>query len=218
MATRPRFSHNVTYVSGNERKSQEARLILKKNGVEADFVQLELPEIQGTLDEIAAAKAQFAAETLQCSVIVEDSALCITALGGMPGPYIKHFLNKMPLSDVARMLYAFPDKSAAAFCTVAFHPNPLVNRNPAGSTEPRLFVGRLDGEIVAPIGPQIFGWDAIFRPTHTKNPFGMTTAQIVEQWPERKHEFSERSQALKQCAEFIKTRSQRREAVYNKVD
>jgi inosine/xanthosine triphosphate pyrophosphatase family protein len=41
-----------------------------------------------------------------------DSCLCFNALGGMPGPYIKWFLQKIGPEGLHKMLHGFEDKSA----------------------------------------------------------------------------------------------------------
>lgn len=57
--------------------------------------KLDLLEIQGTIEEIATHKAKTAAEITGKAVIVEDTALEFVGLGGLPGPYIKWFLEKL---------------------------------------------------------------------------------------------------------------------------
>ena len=52
------------------------------------------------------------------------------------------------------MLSSFEDKSAYAQCIYAYCENK--------ESEPVLFVGKCDGDIVAPRGENMFGWDPIF--------------------------------------------------------
>ena len=54
---------------------------------------IDLPEYQGTPREIVMSKCKLAADVIKGPVIVEDTSLCFNALGGMPGPYIKWFLD-----------------------------------------------------------------------------------------------------------------------------
>ena len=54
---------------------------------------IDLPENQGTIEDIVKAKCQLAAQHVKGPVIVEDTSLCFNALGGMPGPYVKWFVN-----------------------------------------------------------------------------------------------------------------------------
>lgn len=63
---------------------------------------LELTEIQGTLEEIALYKVNQARQKLlgdsvkRVMIIVDDVALYFRELGTFPGPYIKHFLTIEP--------------------------------------------------------------------------------------------------------------------------
>lgn len=50
---------------------------------------VDLPEYQGTPEEVVREKCAEAARRIQGPVIVEDTCLCFNALGGLPGPYIK---------------------------------------------------------------------------------------------------------------------------------
>jgi inosine/xanthosine triphosphate pyrophosphatase family protein len=52
-----------------------------------------VPEIQGTTQEVALAKVKAAAAALGAACVTEDTALGFEALGGLPGPYIKDFLE-----------------------------------------------------------------------------------------------------------------------------
>jgi inosine/xanthosine triphosphate pyrophosphatase family protein len=52
--------------------------------------------------------------------MVEDTCLCFNALQGLPGPYIKWFLQKLGHDGLNRMLAGFDDKSAYALCVFAY--------------------------------------------------------------------------------------------------
>ena len=54
------------------------------------------------------------------AVMVEDTCLCFNALKGLPGPYIKWFLQKLGHDGLNAMLAGFEDKSAYAQCTFAY--------------------------------------------------------------------------------------------------
>jgi inosine triphosphate pyrophosphatase len=54
-----------------------------------------LLRIQGEPDEIAIAKCKAALAIVNKPVLVEDTSLCFNALYGLPGPYIKWFLDKL---------------------------------------------------------------------------------------------------------------------------
>lgn len=115
---------------------------------------------------------------------MEDTCLCFTALGGLPGPYIKHFLDRIGHSGLNRMLRGFEDKGAYALCTFAY----------CGGVdeEPMVFAGRTEGTIVearqSGEGP-VFGWDPIFEPKG----FAETYAEMDK---EVKNRISHRRKAL----------------------
>jgi inosine triphosphate pyrophosphatase len=53
---------------------------------------------------------------------VEDTCLCFNAYKGLPGPYIKWFLEKLGHDGLNKMLVGFDDHSAYAQCTYAYTP------------------------------------------------------------------------------------------------
>lgn len=75
--------------------------------------------------------------------VVEDTSLEFTALGGMPGAYIKFFQRSLGSEGLYKILHAFEDKSARAVCTLAFCPFP--------HADPVLFTGTTSGTIVEPV-------------------------------------------------------------------
>ena len=56
---------------------------------------IDLPEYQGEPDDICIAKCEEAVKAVRGPVLIEDTCLCFTALGDLPGPYIKWFLSKI---------------------------------------------------------------------------------------------------------------------------
>lgn len=91
---------------------------------------------------------------------MEDTGLCFNALKGLPGPYIKWFLDKIGHDGLNKMLIGFEDKSGYAICTFAY------SSGKEGEV-PTVFTGKTSGTIVparaAPDRPA-FGWDPIFQP------------------------------------------------------
>ena len=85
-------------------------------------VALDLPELQGEVEDIAKEKCRLAAKEVGGAVMVEDTCLCFNAYKGLPGPYIKWFLQKMGHEGLNRMLEGFEDKTAYAQCTFAYTP------------------------------------------------------------------------------------------------
>merc|ERR1719473_2152620 len=152
---------------------------------------LDLDELQSDIPEkIAAAKCRLAARVVGGPVLVDDTSLCFSALGGLPGPYIKWFQDKIGAEGLVRMLEGFEDRHAWALCSVAFSPGP--------GAQPCVFIGRTDGNIVmgAQEGDEGFGWDAIFMPFGKEKTFAQMSV-------EEKNELSHRGRALRQLAAFL---------------
>lgn len=149
----------IRFATGNAKKLEEVVAILA-TGQELPFtvqgVKLDLPELQGEPEDIAREKCRLAAKETGGAVMVEDTCLCFHAMKGLPGPYIKWFLEKLGHEGLNKMLVGFEDHSAYAQCTFAYTPGPEV--------EPVVFVGRTEGKIVEARGPTAFGWDPIFQP------------------------------------------------------
>lgn len=62
--------------------------------------------------------------SIRVPTLVEDTSLCFNALGGLPGPYIKWFLEKCGHDGMNRMLSGFDDKTAYAQCIFAYAESP----------------------------------------------------------------------------------------------
>ena len=78
----------ITYVTGNWAKITSAKKVLEPLGFEVEQIKMETPELQkDSIEEIAAYSAKWASDMLKCSVLKNDSGLCIEALNGFPGPY-----------------------------------------------------------------------------------------------------------------------------------
>ncbi|XP_076195889.1 inosine triphosphate pyrophosphatase isoform X2 [Aptenodytes patagonicus] len=87
---------SVVFVTGNAKKLEEVTQILGDSSPYTLVAKkIDLPEYQGEPDEISVQKCREAARQVQGPVIVEDTCLCFNALGGLPGPYIKWFLEKL---------------------------------------------------------------------------------------------------------------------------
>ncbi|XP_058095108.1 inosine triphosphate pyrophosphatase [Magnolia sinica] len=179
-AARTLLSRPVTFVTGNAKKLEEVRAILG-HSIPFSSLKLDLPELQGEPEEISREKARLAAKEVNGPVLVEDTCLCFNALNGLPGPYIKWFLEKIGHEGLNNLLKAYDDKSAYALCVFSLALGPDV--------EPITFVGKTQGKIVPRRGPADFGWDPIFQP----DGYQETYAEMPK---EEKNKISHRSKAL----------------------
>ncbi|KAI2794926.1 Inosine triphosphate pyrophosphatase [Penicillium oxalicum] len=137
-----------TFVTGNPNKVIEVTAILGDT-IPIRTLALDLPEIQGSLEEIARDKCRRATQIVDGPVIVEDSALEFYAMNSLPGPYIKYFLEALGNDGLNKLLAPYEDKSADAVCTFAYSSGP--------DHVPIVFQGRLHGTIVPARGPPVFG-------------------------------------------------------------
>jgi len=147
----------LTFVTGNKKKLEEVIAILGDSlPFEVVSQKLDLPELQGEPEDVSIEKCREAARLVRGPVMVEDTSLCFNALGGLPGVYIKWFLEKLGHEGLNNMLAAYEDKSAYAQCIFSYTSGP--------DTDPITFVGRTEGKIVPARGPTDFGWDPVFLP------------------------------------------------------
>ncbi len=151
----------LTFVTGNAKKLEEFVSIVGNNPFNVVSKKIDLPEYQGTPQEIAVEKCREAAKILQAPVVVEDTCLCFNAMGGLPGPYIKWFLEQLKPEGLHKMLSAWEDKSAYALCIFGYADG---SKDDQGRFKVQLFEGKTPGRIVEPRGPRDFGWDPCFQP------------------------------------------------------
>ena len=150
-ATTSASSSRITFITGNKKKLEEVLAILGDSLPFAlESAKLDLPELQGEPVEVSIEKCRLASLQVEGPVMVEDTSLCFNALNGLPGVYIKWFLEKTGHEGLNNIIAAYPDKSAYAQCIFSFCPG--------RGKEPIAFVGRTDGTIVPARGPLDFGW------------------------------------------------------------
>lgn len=154
------------FITGNQDK---ADYLAKMLGIPLEHRKIELDEIQSvSLDDIVTHKAKQAYAIAQQPVLVEDVGLSFMALGGLPGPFIKFFVDTPNgLEKLCRMLDGFDDRSARAACVFGYYDGQILE----------LFHGGLDGTIaMQPRGAGGFGWDKIFEPSGYE---GRTRAELT---------------------------------------
>jgi len=95
-------------------------------------------------------------------ILVEDTSLCITKMGGFPGPFVKFFLQSIPLATIGNENWGSETQSIVNLAI-----GQVVNIDghmQIGNT--KAFSGCVDGYIVNPRGTNGFGYDSIFRPAN----------------------------------------------------
>ena len=183
----------INFLSSNTHKYEELTQIFKKEfpDIEIRQVKIDLPELQGYPEEIVKDKLKYALNTKAKGnpILVEDTSLCFNSYGGLPGAYIKYFLNNIKPQGLYKMICAFDDHSAYAQSIFG------LQKNKKGG--PILFIGKTEGEIVEPRGSFDFGWDPCFLPKGFNKTYG-------EMSKDEKNEISHRGKSVNAMIKFFK--------------
>lgn len=177
----------LCFATSNAGKFREAQQIIDVAIVQK---KLDIPEYQGSPEVVARAKAEHAYALLKRPVFVDDTGLSFTALNGMPGIYIKHFLDALGHENLVRLLADFDDKTAQAMCVIGY----------CDGEKTKTFTGIVQGTIVMPRYKEsnfAHGWDPIFQPKGYTLTYG-------ELSPDIKNSISHRRQALQIFSSFLK--------------
>lgn len=153
------------FITGNQNK---AEYLAKNLGITLEHQKIDLDEIQSADPHtIIEHKVRQAYEIIQKPVLVEDVSLAFSALHGLPGPFIKFFVDaENGLENLCRMLDGFDDRSAYASVIYGYY----------DGVELKMVDGGLDGAIASrPRGQGGYGWDKIFEPNGYG---GLTRAEL----------------------------------------
>lgn len=156
------------FITGNQNKADYLSQML---GIQLEHHKVDLDEIQSTsLDEIVTHKVKQAYELVKKPVLVEDVALSFEALGGLPGPFVKFFVDAEDgLEKMCRMCDGLQNRNARAECVFGYYDGERLE----------LLRGGLGGVVADhPRGDGGYGWDRIFCPEGYD---GRTRAELNEE-------------------------------------
>ena len=176
-------SFNLFFASSNKNKYREVRKILEKFGINVDFFQSSLTEIQAdSIKEIANKKVIDAFSKCKKPVIIEDDGLFIDALNGFPGPFSSYVFKTIGNKGILKLVKSKRNskfQSIIAFCDK--------------KKKPVIFEAVVNGKISKNLRGTGWGYDPIFIP----NGKSKTYAELSN-----KNELSHRYQALKKFANW----------------
>ena len=154
----------VTFITGNQGKADYLAAYL---GFPVLHKKIDLDEIQSLdLREIVEHKVRQAYKIARRPVLVEDVSLEFHALGKLPGPFIRFFVDSVPFEKICAMISG-KDRGATARCVFGYYDGKTL----------QLLEGKMDGTIAKkPAGKNGFGWDRIFIPEG----YAITRAQMNE--------------------------------------
>ena len=181
---------NLTFITGNQHK---ADYLARQLGLKIAHQKVELDEIQSVeLHEIVAHKLKQAYAVVKSPVLVEDVSLSFNALGSLPGPYIKWFVEYAGFEACCRMLDGFEDRSAIIRCTFGYYDGHSME----------FFDSELSGVISRePRGINGFGFDAFF----IQEGYDITRAEMSQEENERT--YAEQMKPFGQVRDFIKRKN-----------
>jgi inosine triphosphate pyrophosphatase len=126
-------------------------------------------------------------------ILVEDTSLCISKLGGFPGPFIKFFLQSMRLESIGNDYWGSNAQSYVNFAIGRV----IINENyQLVFSYIKTFDGVIDGYILNSQGTNGFGFDPIFRPVNCKK----TNAEMTM---EEKAKYNPRILAFQKVLQYL---------------
>lgn len=156
------------FVTGNQHKADHLAKLLN---VPLKHQKIDVDEVQSShVEEVAIHKAKQAYSIVKEPVLIEDVALQFVGLDGLPGPFIKFFIQMDDgLEKLCRIADILATRQAVGECVYAYYDGAHLE----------LFHGRLDGVIAdTPKGENGFGWDKIFCPEGYD---GRTRAELTDE-------------------------------------
>ena len=176
------------FITSNQNK---ADYLSRQLGVTLDHQKVDLIELQSTdLHEIVAHKLNQAYAVCRRPVLVEDVSLAYSALGDLPGPYIKWFVEHAGDEACCRMLDGFEDRSAVIRCTFGYYDGERME----------FFDSESPGSISEkPRGENGFGFDTFF----INEGYTITRAEMTREENERT--YAEIMKPFAKVRDFVNT-------------
>lgn len=175
---------SLFFITGNAGKLAEAKALIPQ----IEGLEIDVPEIQ-SLDshKIIKAKLMAAREKHAGELVIEDTSLYIDDMNGLPGPFIKWFLESVGPAGIYKIAESLGSCRATARTIAGY-----VDK----TDKIMFFEGEVKGELVAPRGEGGFGYDTIFQPDGYDQTF-------AEMGLEEKNKISNRKQAFSKLAEHL---------------
>lgn len=179
---------DITFITGNK---QKAEYLEKWLGLPVAHQSVDLEEIQSlNLHDVVAAKAQAAHSVIRKPVLVEDVSLRFTAMGRLPGTFIKWFLEEMTQEELCRLVDGLPERGAEAAIVYGLY----------DGKELLTFEATQKGSIADhPKGHNGFGWNHIFIPEGHDLTYAEMDEAMFKEWNIRAH-------AIAKLRDYLKSR------------
>ena len=175
-------SFDLYFVSSNNHKYQEAKIILDSFGIKLGFIKSTLEEIQSnSLKKIALCKAKDAFSKCKKPLIIEDDGIFINSLNGFPGPYSSYIFKTIGNKGILNLL---KQNRKAKFVSIITYCDKHILQS---------FDAKIDGSISKSVKGKGWGYDPIFIPNNLQKTFAELN---------NKNELSHRYKALKKFSKW----------------
>ncbi|MBU3915703.1 non-canonical purine NTP pyrophosphatase [bacterium] len=185
--------NSLLLITGNSGKAAEFKKLINIDELEISYKSLTLQELQSMrIEDIGEFKTRSAFACLKGiekidAVLTDDTGLFCNAMNGLPGPFIKWFMDCI---GTAGLLDFVRNKNTTtqAVC--------LLSLGLMETKEIVQFKGVVDGRLVLAKGSNGFGWDSIFLPDGHKLTYGQMSI-------DEKNGMSHRTLAVRKLHDWI---------------
>jgi len=176
--------NNVTVITSAPHKIREINEIL---GTKHKVTTRDIPEIQSlNLDKVIKAKVKNAYTIFKKPVLVEDISFELTGLNGLPGTFVKFFIQTLGAEGVAKLIKG-KNNEAKAIAAVAIYDGKNL----------KIFKSEIRGKVISKIrGENGFGFDGLFIPNGSTKTFAQMA--IAD-----KNKVSHRGKALNKVKKYL---------------
>lgn len=180
----------LTIVTGNLNKFKDLEAALAPTPVA--HVEMDLDEIQELNPELVIEHKlkQAHAKNVGIEFLIDDRSLSVEGLGGLPGTFVKWFLETVGAEGIYSMAKNSKSMRAEARAWVGYA---------SESGELHFFEGVVPGTIVEPRGNLDYGWGPIFLPDGSSKTFGEMDKAEKAKW-------SHYGKALEKFKEYYETK------------
>lgn len=157
---------DLIFITGNQHK---ADYLAKWLGWPVDHRKLDLDELQSLdVKEVIEHKVKQAYDIVKQPVLVEDATLTFTAMGRLPGTFIKFFIEELGIQGLCELVDGLKHREATGVVYFALYDGKTIH----------YFDGTMHGRIAdAPKGDGGFGYDPIF----INEGFDITRGEMTEE-------------------------------------
>jgi inosine triphosphate pyrophosphatase len=175
---------NVVFITGNQGKADQLAHWL---GQPIDHRKVDVDEIQSLdLRAVVEHKVRQAYDLVNQPVLVEDVAVTMTAMGHLPGTFIKWFLQELGNDGLCKLADGLEHRTAVASICYGYYDGQKVH----------FFEAHVPGRIADQPRGEAFGWNPVFIPDGSTKTYG-------EMSLEEARPYSMRAQAIAKLRKFL---------------